>query len=275
MDADTRHQLKTNELGEALSKLRSFSSDRQTRLWLLVIVLVLAAWGAYRYWNYARVASVTQAWYDLEQINRKRAAGESAASTMAELKTLIDGTSNPAVRTTARIRLAATLHQQAEENPDEYDEYIKQAVAALEPVLSDTEAPPALVAAAMFALATDHESLRQYDEAQTLYEKLRDDERFVGSPFYEAADMRLETLDELRQRVTFLPGSAPPPAPPPPPASQPEQPPISVMPANAAMPLEPIPEPVAKKPEENATGETQPPAEPEAVPPPPSTQPVP
>lgn len=276
MDADTRHQLKTNELAEALSKLRDFGRDPQTQLWVLVIVVILVAWGGYKYWNYARDSKVAQAWQELEQINRRLIAEGDSTTAVADLQALIDDSSNATVRTTARIRMAATLRQQAEDSPDEYEQLLSKSVAALEPVLEDKDAPPALVAAATFALATDHESLRQFDEAQTLYEQLRDNERFVGSPFHNAADVRLETLDDLRQPVTFLPGSPPPPVPVQA-TSQPLAPqaPMSVMPADSVMPTQAQPSEALEEPEGNATGETEAPADPAAVPLPPTTQPVP
>ena len=37
MDTEKRHQLKTNELAEALAKLRNFWNDPQTVYWLSLI----------------------------------------------------------------------------------------------------------------------------------------------------------------------------------------------------------------------------------------------
>ena len=64
MDADTRHQLKQNELAETLSKLRDFS-DKRTLTWLAVIVAIALVYAGYRYWSWQHEVGVTEAYQTL------------------------------------------------------------------------------------------------------------------------------------------------------------------------------------------------------------------
>ena len=85
MDADTRHQLKQNELAEALGRLRDWDnpSTRYTLMGLLVIVVLFASWkwfgythrrGAEQSWE--RLANLQTALASADELNARRGAAK-------------------------------------------------------------------------------------------------------------------------------------------------------------------------------------------------------
>ena len=253
MDAEKRHQLKTNELAEALGKVRDFGGDPQTRYWMIGIAAILVAYAGYRLWNNMAAQRVAAGWHELSQVS----AQDNASVAIDELRTLITQAPNQTAEAVGRIRLAAALRNRADETPAERESLLKEAVETLKPLVSDPNAEASLVAAAAFSLATMNESLREFDAAAVVYKMIVDEKRFEGSPFREASSKRLETLDELRVPIAFEPGMPPEPVAPPIDLSRPPGQ-ASVQPVTAAPPpaaATPKPEPATEKPAEESTDE--------------------
>lgn len=265
MDAEKRHQLKTNELAEALGKIRDFGSDPQTRYWLLGLVILVVAVVGYRWWAGRQQRQSISAWAALAQVGGGPERDVDAIGD--ELRALIADAPDALFAVNARVRLAILLCRQAEEDTGRSKELLTQAVEVLRQVVDDPVAPPALVAAAAFSLGTSCESLRDFDGATAAYRRITDEPRFAGSPFTDLAARRLETLGELSVPVHFEPGM-PPPEPEPEadvesdpepelepeewlPATQPAVPPAAATPESSPAPPEP---------EGGATAQADPPA---------------
>lgn len=216
MDADTRHQLKQNELAEALSALRDWNNPT-TRYTLLVLGVALLAVIGWKVWRYSQARAEEHAWQQLGAIEQRFSATDDTQSAAAatELEALIKDTSNAAVGAAARLRLAEHQIETALRKPEVRPESFAAAIATLKPLAEAKDVPPSLAAPAMFALATAYESTREFDQAAALYEQLRDEARFRGNPLAVLAADRRATLDDIRTQVAFIPG-APPTAPPPP-----------------------------------------------------------
>jgi tetratricopeptide (TPR) repeat protein len=259
MEAKERRQLKTNELAEALMKLREFGRDRQTQYWALGLAVVAVLFASYKLWGRMQEHQLASAWSRLSGASRQVFSGSPTA--LEELRTLIQKAPNPTVSANARIRLAAGLRQQAEQTPAQRTELLEEAATVLKPLLEDPQIAPPLVAAAAFSLATCYESLGRIDDAGQLYRMLSSEARFAGTVFPILAADRLSDLDELRVKLRFEPGEPPAAAAPPTTAFKPSEPkPQVTLPPELSAQATPSgpPEPAPPAPSEPAQPTSQP-----------------
>ncbi len=203
MDAETRHQLKTNELAEWLSSLSL--SDRRTQLWIGILLIVVLAYTAWRVNRWQRQTLLDQQWATLAQVSAELT--QPTQETFDRARRLIAEAKDPTLAMLARLRLASALVREAGSNAD--DPYLTEAASLLETIVKDTSAPAQIRAAALFELGTVHETRRELDAARTCYQQLLDEKAFAGIPYVDLARQRLETLDEIARAVQFLPGMPP------------------------------------------------------------------
>jgi predicted negative regulator of RcsB-dependent stress response len=207
MDAQRRHELKTNELSEALERIVSWN-DPTLKYWLGGILLVLLIYGGYRLWGWNRLQTRIAGWERLIHLDTSEA--DPAADPVAELRSLADSSADRSLSGAARLRLAQALIERAERSPAEREALLQQAAGELQSMIGDPGLPSSLVAAATYALASVHESLRDFPRAEAAYRTLAEP-RFAGTPFQFLAEERLKTLPDLARPVTFAEGKAPPP----------------------------------------------------------------
>jgi tetratricopeptide (TPR) repeat protein len=214
MDADARHQLKTNELALALARLRNLK-DPKSLLTLAALLVAAAAVVGWFVWKYSREHSLEQGWTRLAKISGSLLADDPVAviGAQSDLRAMIQQTTDPRLVGYARLRLARSRIDQAFDQPAERQEALEEAADLLRQVLSDPQTPPLLHAPASFLLATTYESLRQMDKAQELYKAIVTEERYAGSPYRGLAAARLESLAALATPVVFEPGNPPAPEP--------------------------------------------------------------
>lgn len=215
MDADTRHQLKQNELVEALGKLRGLKDDPKTFYTLIAVAVVIVAVVVWLGWRYSREHALQQGWQRLATISTGLAVGDETQVAGAEqdLRAMIAEASDPGLAGYARLRLARSRVDRAMAQPEGREAALQEARDLLEQIRSDPATRPMLDAAAAFLLATTCESLREIDRAREVYESLTQDTRYAGSPYVELARWRLEDIDTLTVRVAFAPGHPPQPEP--------------------------------------------------------------
>jgi len=241
MDADKRHQLKTNELADALAKLRTFGADPQTRWWLLGLAAVVVLVVGYRVWAGLRETRAASGWQELDQVARRMQTDRAGA--IDELRTLASNAPNQTLAAAARLRLANALRSEAASNPQRREQLLAESVETLKALADDPSAAPSLAAAAIFSLATSYESLHNLDAAKAAYERIMQGAPFAGSPFHALATQRLATLDDLRAPTVFVPG-LPPSAQPPPPSTAPvgtqPAPPTASIPSADDLPAAPV-----------------------------------
>lgn len=250
MDAEKRHQLKTNELAEMLGKLRDFGGDTKTRIWLIVLVVLIVAAVGYRAWGHMRSQRLTDSWMEWSQVGGGQQS--NPAQVISDLQGLINNTSDRTLVASGHIRMAKALRRQAAQNPGNQEARLNESITLLKEVISDPKIPAVLVAAATYSLGTSHESLRHFDQATQAYQSLIDNDRFAGIEFTKFAADRLETMAELPTAPPFEPGL--------PPAPQSTTPPAAIPPAPAPEPTTPPAE--AEKPPEQAVPETSSPETP-------------
>ncbi len=206
MDADTRHQLKQNELAEFLANLRNLGK-REFLTYLGVIVVVILAIAAYRYTRYRQVQRLVAATQALQRINVSDP--ELGDAPLANLRTLIADYAGTPVEALARVKLAEGLEVRGKQAGN--DELLRQAARELEAVLKLPDVPHQVRAGAEYRLGIVYESLREFDKAREHLEKLSQDAAYAGTSFPELAEIRLENLDDYAQPVKFEPGPKPPP----------------------------------------------------------------
>ena len=203
MDADTRHQLKTNELAEWLSSISL--SDRRTLLWIGVLLVIALGYAAWRVNAWQRQTLLDQQWATLAQVSAELA--QPTNETFDRARQLIVEAKDPTLAMLARLRLASALIREAGANAD--DPYLTEAGSLLETIVNDASVPPQIRAGALYELGTVHETRRELDAARKCYQQLLDEPAFAGIPYVELARGRLETLDDLSRPVEFLPGQPP------------------------------------------------------------------
>ncbi len=203
MDAQTRHELKQNELAQAISRLNENLGERGRYITIAIaaIVVLIIAW---RIWSWNSARSTAQSWENLMSVQVSDTA-ESAAA-LDTLRSLVDSTSGD-VQRWAKLRLAAGLLHQANFTPSQRDVYLNEAIQLGE---SLTSAPhPEMAAAAQFTLATAYESQGKLDEARKTYEAIAANEAYAGIPYHTIARERAESVGKLALDIEFEPGLAP------------------------------------------------------------------
>lgn len=285
MDADTRHQLKQNELAEALGRLRDLRDPRFLAALAVLVVVVLAILG-WKAWNYSQRLTLQQASQQLGALQEALESQDAARIARArdDLRALIDSTRNADMAAAARLLLARSRYDEAMSSAAQRPAGFEEAATQLEKLIAQPAVSPMLRAAATYLLANTYESLRRVDAAKELWQQLAREALYAGTPYQSLAEEKLLSIDELSAPVAFLPGSPPPP---PPPDTQPGTK-IKLTPGESVLlqpnmppvvvPSEPPLPPGEENPSAPGAGET-PPAEPAGASSspegPPATQPAP
>lgn len=267
MDADTRHELQQNELGQLLARLKTLSA-REVLTYLGAIVVVILAIVGYRTWQSSLLAAKSQAWTDLITAGAPRPGLDGnieLPDRVEALRAYMQTHNEPSAIGAARLRLAKALIEKAAADAAQRQILLDEALTHLDALRADSSASPALRAAATLLSGTAYETRRDTAKAREMY-RLFEGPELSHSAMAEIARQRLETLDQVTVRVPFVPGSPPPPPTPEPatPAlpteSAPTPAPSTEQPAEQPLAPADAPEPVADRPIEDT--------------PPPGTQPA-
>lgn len=208
MDAETRHHLKQNELAEALGKLRSL--DKSTVYFIAAILAVVLLFAAYRVWRWTSEQTTATRWAELALYHPGDVA--TGPNAVKELRDLVATGSDRQMADVARMKLAATLVNMADEDAVQRADFLTEAEQVLGAVIDDAEAAATVAAPAQYLLARICESRRDVEGARQAYEQLAD-ARFAGHPFQYLAAEKLSTLDSLSAEVKFVAGDPPAPEP--------------------------------------------------------------
>jgi hypothetical protein len=201
MDAETRHQLKTNELGEALQNFGRLNDPRLAYT-LVGVILILAAWSIYRYVQASRQQAVAGAWTTIMEAARTPTGFDSNGR--QALLALTQERPNAAVAAVAELRLALADWRAARSSNNA--EGIEKAAAQLISIADDPVVPAEYRASALYAGAAAREDQERFDDARAMYSRLMAEPDFDGSPFKALAGSEVRLLDERMESITFLPG---------------------------------------------------------------------
>lgn len=221
MDAEHRHELKRNELAEALSHLKEWRDiDQRTLLAIGGVIILILLWIAVRTWSWAAEQSQFNSWADYQSISR--APGPDGSYPLDAIRKAAAGEMSGAVQPLAQMELAEALCFNAALDPANSEPMLTEAMTNIESAISKVSTLPSssLYVAALITKARIHESQGDFAAARGIYETLQD-ERFAGSPFttplgvgtsFEQpalAAFRLDTLADLESPLTLTPGLDP------------------------------------------------------------------
>lgn len=206
MDADTRHKLKQNELGEFLRNLRDLGGA-QVRYWLLAIVAVLVLWLAYTLWSRNSRTARDAAWTELNSINLT--APEKLGPQIQKLRALAASAPDAAVAAATNLRLGGGLVRLANAEPENAERLLSEAVAVLTGITENGSVHPNIAAPAAVLLGTAYENQRDFESARKTYLAVSSSARYDGSPHQSICLARVAALDKLAEPIKFEPGAAP------------------------------------------------------------------
>jgi tetratricopeptide (TPR) repeat protein len=231
MKSDHRHELKTNELAEWLSNLPQWTKENLKTI-IIVSVLVVTVAGFYIWRTYTK--NVIQVRQQLEftnllnqlstskmQVRNARAQGRDLSFILIQpannLGSFARNAKNDRMAALALIKQAEALRMELHYRAgtisrEDLTSQINQAKAAyteaIETRLNRTP-DPYLMAMAEFGLGLCEEELGNFDKARQIYKDITQNPDFKGVALVDAANHRLNTMADYRNKVTFKPAPTP------------------------------------------------------------------
>jgi len=230
MDAEHRHELKTNELADWIGHFPDFC--RQNAKTIIGVALIIAAAAVFLYGRHVRAKTrfeqEAQAISLIERLevnkltaiqnqrdNTTAAAGSLRLSADSLKMAAAEAKSSP-VAALLLIKqgdaLRADLHYRAEEvDADIVQNQIAQARQAYEEAIIRAGGNNTLVAMANFGLGLCAEEIGDYTKAEEIYNSIIANADFAGTVLPRQARERLDSMADNKMQFTFV--DAPPPKP--------------------------------------------------------------
>lgn len=222
MDAEHRHELKTNELADWLGHLPTFLHDNAKTI--IGVILIIAAGVVYMYSRKTKASAALQemavATAQIDKLNMARMrtvqahqAGDEVLDTMMTsadaLKKAASDAKSPNVAALLLIKqgdaLRADLHYNAEEvDFDIVKDRVEKARAAYNKALTTAEDNASLTAMAHMGLGLCAEEIGEYDKAREIYEAIVADAAYAGTVFPVQAQQRLDNMADNRVEFVFV-----------------------------------------------------------------------
>ncbi len=227
MDAEHRHELKTNELADWIGHFPDFC--RKNAKTIIGVSLIIAAAAVFLYSRGVR----TKAQFDqeaqavslIERLNysklmtirsqtEKTPVGDSIQLMADSLKMAAAEAKSPHVAALLLIKqgdgLRADLHYRAEEvDPDVVENTITQARTAYEKALVQAQGNNTLAAMANFGLGMCAEEIGDYTKAEIIYNSIIADTSFEGTVLPRQAQDRLDNLQDNKMQFVFAAAALP------------------------------------------------------------------
>lgn len=227
MDAEHRHELKTNELADWIGHFPGFC--RENAKTIIGVGLIIAAAGVYFYSRGVRARSQfeqeAQAILLIERLNANKlrtiwgqrentAATGSIRGSAESLEMAAAEAKSPHVAALLLIKqgdaLRTDLHYRAEEvDVDVIGNQVTKARAAYTEALRLAEGNNTLVAMANFGLGMCAEEIRDYIQAEKTYNSIIANTDFAGTVLPRQAQDRLDNLEDNKMRFVFVAAVAP------------------------------------------------------------------
>ena len=228
MKAEHRHELKTNELVEWLTNLPQWANENLTTIIGVSVVLAVAA-GLYIWKVYSKnvVAAqkqlqftnlVSQVSIGKMQIVGAQAEGRDLSFILLQpaenLKNLAQNASTNQMAALALIKraeaLRAELHYRlGPVGAQDLETAIEQAKASYAQAIEKAPTNPSLVAAAKFGIGLCEEELGDFEKAAQIYREVAENPDYQATVANAAANCRLETMADYKQRLAFKPAPRP------------------------------------------------------------------
>ncbi len=204
MDAERRDDLKHNEFGDMLIKVKETLDRWATPVLVVVAVIVVGVVGV-RLWRWQKALELERGWSTLSSLNRT--TGEERESNPDALRSLAEKNIDPRLSAAARLRAASVLREKFMESGDE--KLLDEIDAELKAVVDADGVTDQIKAGALYQQAILRESKHDFDGAKAIYQQLSQDPRYNGSPFKDLAATNISEIPDISTPVNFLPGNAP------------------------------------------------------------------
>lgn len=223
MDAEHRHELKTNELADWLGHLPQFLKDNaNTIIGVALICIALITWPLFnrmsRQKDMAQQSEMTQSIQMLDQDvyqvvsapdDDVLAQTEALNTMLVNADTLIEKAAeadNPNLAALAMIKgaqaIRTQLHLTKTLDAETLETQIEKARQAYQEAI-DTAQTPTLKAMAQLGLGLCSEELGQTAQAAEIYQKIIDNEAYQATPLPVQAQQRLDGLEENAEAFVF------------------------------------------------------------------------
>lgn len=223
MKSERRHELATNELADWVVHFPEwFSQNLTTVIATAIIVVGLVVYTFFFYSRQDRAEKQREtkavtvldylAWQK-ESVLRGEVRGLGISDvfldTAGRLNTIAVETENPVLSALAMIKRAEALrielHYRPEiAEPDIQRDQLKQAAEIYKQALEKAKGQPAIAAMAEYGIALCFEDIRNFAEAEKLYNKIAASTEYQGTSFPQRAKLRLKTLEDKKQKVLFV-----------------------------------------------------------------------
>lgn len=237
MDAEHRHELKSNELVEFFAQLpdfvRKYSNQILGVCLILIALVVIPLWKNWRQEGrraqqaamVSRIQTAREAVSKAVQQTEGIQPGTLLDSAAEELKTAAETAPQKDLAALARIEeaklLRSALHLQADLNAEEVSSKLTQAQQACQEALTLAQSPT-IKGMAELQLGLCAEESGQYEQARDIYTRILQNTGYQGTSVIEQARLRLDLLEDNSVKVVFAP--APPEEKPEPAEASSEQP---------------------------------------------------
>lgn len=225
MDAEHRHELKTNELANLISHSGQFIRKHYMQIiGLILIIIAIGLWAPVKgFRERAKHQAQAQAAEVIEQLpqNKIRAIQSQAQNMGASNALLISAnaleieaqkTKNPLLGALALIKrgeaLRSDLHYRSSDvEPAEIKSYIEQARKAYNSAIEKAKGQPGgnvFEAMANFGLGLCAEEMGDLKKAKKIYESIIARPEYEGTIFPTQAQLRLESIDDSKGKFVFV-----------------------------------------------------------------------
>jgi len=223
MDAEHRHELKTNELAKWINNFPQWVKKNVKFLIYTAIVVALVG-GSYLYHN-QKVENVSQKKLEFtqqatalpqtkSQIVQARGQGIDLSYNLLAIADKMDSSATQAenadMAAMAYIKRADALRTELHYRTgtitqQDVEVQIALATAAYNSALEKSPSNPSLKALATFGLGICEEEIGNFDAAKEIYKKIVETPEFEGTTAAAAAKTRANTMDDFKERLTFKP----------------------------------------------------------------------
>ena len=223
MKSDHRHELKTNELAEWLSNLPLWA--RENRITIICVSVLIIGVATFYIWRSYSQGVVARKQLELtetigrlldgkRQILQAQAQGRDLSFILLQpadnLRIFAQNTGDDQMAAFALIEQAEALrtelhYRQGKVPAQEAAAQFKQAKTSYAQALERCSANPSLTAMAKFGLGLCEEELGNFEVAEQIYRDVSENSDFEGTVAAAQAEMRLEAMDDYKQRITFRP----------------------------------------------------------------------
>lgn len=224
MDSEHRHELKRNELAQIIANAPEYIKKNQKAIIYVAVVAILVIVSAYMT-IYRKQAEDLQSRSNIsismvkfgqaKQAIARNAAGTeelSARFSTAASKLIGDAEnlSNDLLKALAYIKAAdiqriELLYKSGTPEKAIIESQINLAMSNYNKAIDLAKNDINITAIAKIGIALCQEELGNFDQAKAIYAELANEEKYAVSPASAQAEARLNTIDDYKNKVTFLP----------------------------------------------------------------------